>query len=351
MLTSAVVVIAILLLAVIGLLLWLLISNFQSRRDAAGSTAVISMLQQQLELFRNAQESIRETLASSLQNGQQNISQTLQQHHQTLSQLNRQIGELHGHSSQLVNLQSDVRRLHDVLNSPKLRGQLGEWSLENLLAGVLPKDTYALQHHFKDGKIVDALIQMPEFAVPIDAKFPLSSFEAILKRADDGELPRLQRQFQKDVTAHIDKIAQSYIRPAEGTLDFAMMYIPAENVYYETIIKHDSGTESLVDYALSKKVIPVSPNVLYAYLMTIAMGLHGLQIEKQAAQIRQNLKRLESSFNTFTADFKTLGTHIRNTVNKYDEADTKLTRFDSQLGQITVEENSKQLQNINNNLQ
>lgn len=339
MLTAMVVIMVVLLLVVIGLLLWLLSNLFQSRRDAAADTASISMLQQQLELFRNAQE-------SSLQNSQQNISQTLQQHHQTLSQLNRQIGELHGHSSQLVNLNSDVRRLHDILNSPKLRGQLGEWSLENLLAGVLPKDTYTLQHRFKDGKIVDALVQMPDFSVPIDAKFPLPSFEAILKCNGDGELPRLQRQFQKDVTTHIDKIAENYIRPAEGTLDFAMMYIPAENVYYETIIKNDAGTQNIIDYALSKKVIPVSPNVLYAYLMTIAMGLHGLQIEKQAEQIRTNLKRLEGSFNAFSADFKTLGSHIRRTADKYDEADKRLTRFDSQLTQITVEENNEQIPNL-----
>jgi DNA recombination protein RmuC len=339
MLTGMVVIIIVLLLAVAGLLLWLLGSHFQSRREAAGNNASISMLQQQLELFRNSQE-------SSLTTSQQNISQTLQQHHQTLSQLNRQIGELHGHSSQLVNLNSDVRRLHDILNSPKLRGQLGEWSLENLLASVLPKDTYKLQHHFKDGKIVDALVCMPEFSVPIDAKFPLPGFEAILKRDGDGELPRLQRQFQKDVTNHIDKIAESYIRPAEGTLDFALMYIPAENVYYETIIKNDGGSQDIIEYALTKKVIPVSPNVLYAYLMTIAMGLHGLQIEKQAAQIRQNLKRLESGFAAFTADFKTLGGHIRKSADKFDEADKRLTRFDSQLTQITVEESNEQIPNI-----
>jgi DNA recombination protein RmuC len=343
---SVVIITVVLLLVVIGLLLWLLNSHFQSRRDAAAGSASITMLQQQLELFRNAQDAIRQTLENSLQNGQQNISQTLQQHHETLSKLHRQIGELHGHSSQLVNLNSDVRRLHDILNSPKLRGQLGEWSLENLLASILPKDSYKLQHHFNDRKIVDALICMPEFSVPIDAKFPLPGFEALLNRDGDGELPRLQRQFQKDVIAHIDKIAENYIRPAEGTLDFALMYIPAENVYYETIIKHDAGAQSITDYALSKKVIPVSPNVLYAYLMTVAMGLHGLQIEKQAAQIRQNLKHLESSFNAFTAEFKTLGGHIRKSADKYDEADKRLTRFDSQLSQITVDQSSEQMQDF-----
>ena len=257
--TAAVVMIVILLLAVIGLLLWLLNAHSQSRRDTAGSTAAISMLQQQLELFRGSQESTRQTLESSLSSGQQNISQTLQQQQQTLSQLHRQIGELQTQSNQVVSLNTDIRRLNDILSSPKLRGQLGEWSLENLLASVLPKDTYTLQHHFKDGKIVDALIQLPQFSVPIDAKFPLPGFEAILKCSSENDLPRLQRQFQKDVTTHIDKIAAQYIRPAEGTLDFALMYIPAENVYYETIIKNDGGGESIADYALTKKVVPVSP--------------------------------------------------------------------------------------------
>jgi DNA recombination protein RmuC len=333
------VLILVLLLVLGGGVLWLISCVFEGRKEIAGQVNAMNLLQQQLEGLRGMQEIVRQSMDKSLQNGQENISKSLEQHHKTLNEVYKQIGDLQGTSRQLINLNTDVRRLHDVLNSPKLRGQMGEWSLEKLLCDLLPKESFCLQHQFNDGKRVDALIMLNNFSVSVDAKFPLPSFEAMLNcQSTDGELTRLQKQFRKDVMTHVDKIAQSYIKPAEGTLDFALMYIPAENVYYETIIKYEPGETSLVDYALNKKVIPVSPNVLYAYIMTVVMGLHGLQIEKQAAQIRENLKRLDSSFATFASDFKTLGNHIRNTSNKYDEADKKLGRFENQLNQIKTEE-------------
>ncbi len=214
---------------------------------------------------------------------------------------------------------------------------MGEWSLENLLSQILPKDSYELQYTFKDGKVVDALIKMADYCVPIDAKFPLPSFEAMLKAEADEEKMRLRKQFLKDVTIHIDKIASDYIRPAEGTLDFALLFIPAENVYYETIVKYAGETQDILQYSLDKKVIPVSPNLLWAYLMTVVMGLHGLQIEKQAAEIRQNLKKLNASFVGFLSNWDILGTHIRNTYTKYDEGQKKLDRFGLQLDQIQGE--------------
>jgi DNA recombination protein RmuC len=211
---------------------------------------------------------------------------------------------------------------------------MGEWSLENLLSTILPKGTYELQYTFKDGRIVDALVRLEDYSVPIDAKFPLPSFEKIVQVESEVERTRLRRQLVNDVIRHIDKIASDYIRPAEGTLDFAMMYIPAENVYYETIVKYAGETKDILQYALDKKVIPVSPNLLYAYLMTVAMGLHGLQIEKQAAEIRQNLKKLNSSFGDFGATWEILGRHLRNAHGQYDEGQKKLDRFGLQLTQI-----------------
>jgi len=178
---------------------------------------------------------------------------------------------------------------------------------------------------------------MEDYSVPIDAKFPLPSFEKILKAETDDEKAKLRKQFINDVTKHIDKIASDYIRPAEGTLDFALMYIPAENVYYETIVKYVGETKDVLQYALDKKVIPVSPNLLYVYLMTVAMGLHGLQIEKQAAEIRQNLKKLNASFADFGGNWEVLGRHLRNAYGQYEEGQKKLDRFGLQLNQIQGE--------------
>ncbi len=239
----------------------------------------------------------------------------------------------------MLHLGSEVRRLQNILSSPKLRGQMGEWSLKNLLENILPKDSFELQYAFKDGKVVDALVKMVDYCVSIDAKFPLPAFEALAKAESDDEKAKLRRQFHRDVLAHIDKIASAYIRPAEWTLDFAIMYIPAENIYYETIVKYEGDTKDVLADALAKKVIPVSPNLLYAYLMTVVMGLHGLQIEKQAAEIRQNLKKLNADFADFISNWDTLGSHVRNTSNKYDEAAKKLDRFGLQLDRIQGESN------------
>jgi DNA recombination protein RmuC len=317
-----------------ALLVWLIVTSSAHRREIAGQSNAIGLLQQQLESIRTAQDSLRSTLETSLQKGQENITQNLNTSQQTLGKLHTQIGELQGTNKQMLQLGTDVRRLQNILTSPKLRGQLGEWSLENLLATILPQNSYELQHQFKDGKIVDALVQMPDYSVPIDAKFPLPSFEAMLKTENEGEKTKLRRQFRKDVANHIDKIASSYIRPAEGTLDFALMYIPAENVYYETIVKYDGDTQDILQCALDKKVIPVSPNLLYAYLMTIVMGLHGLQIEKQAAEIHRNLKTLNASFADFGVNWEVLGKHLRNAQSQYEEGGAKFNKFGTQLTQI-----------------
>jgi DNA recombination protein RmuC len=331
----------VLILVVLALLIWLIGSTFAGRKEIAGQAAGISLLQQQLEALKTSQDGTREALQSSLQAGQNTLTQSLQSSQKVLSELHGQIGNLQGTNKQMLQVGNEVRRLQDILSSPKLRGQMGEWSLENLLRQILPKDSYQLQYTFKDGKMVDALIQLAEYSVPVDAKFPLPGFEKVVKAETDEEKSKLRKQFLKDVTIHIDKIASDYIRPAEGTLDFALCYIPAENVYYETVVKYAGETHDILQYSLDKKVIPVSPNLLYVYLMTVVMGLHGLQIEKQAAEIRQNLKKLNASFGDFGTHWEVLGKHLRNAYGQYDEGQKKLDRFGLQLDQIQGETEEK----------
>jgi DNA recombination protein RmuC len=324
-------------LAVLGLLVWLIISNSANAEKMAGQQASIGLLQQQLEALKSSQDDTKDKLQKSLLDGQTNIGKNMQAGQEVLDRLNKQIGELQGTNKQMMQVGKEVRRLQDILSSPKLRGQMGERSLENLLANILPKDRYKLQYTFKDGKTVDALIELADFSVPVDAKFPLPGFEKVVKAEEEAEKIKLRRQFLKDVNNHIDKIASDYVRPAEGTLDFALMYIPAENVYYETIVKYIGENQDILQYCFDNKVIPVSPNLLYAYLMTVAMGLHGLQIEKQAAEIRQNLKKLNSSFADYTGTWDILGKHLRNAYSQYDEGQKKLDRFGLNLNNIQQE--------------
>ncbi|MDH4239281.1 MAG: DNA recombination protein RmuC [Phycisphaerae bacterium] len=341
MLTVLIAISIVLLVAVVGLLAWLISANFAGRKEIAGQAAGIGLLQQQLEALKAAQDGTREALQSSLQAGQNTLTQSLQSSQKVLGELHGQIGNLQGTNKQMLQVGTEVRRLQDILSSPKLRGQMGEWSLENLLRQILPKDSYQLQYTFKDGKMVDALIKLAEYSVPVDAKFPLPGFEKVVKAETEQEKSKLRKQFLKDVTIHIDKIASNYIRPAEGTLDFALCYIPAENVYYETVVKYAGETQDILQYSLDKKVIPVSPNLLYVYLMTVVMGLHGLQIEKQAAEIRQNLKKLNASFADFGTHWEVLGKHLRNAYGQYEDGQKKLDRFGLQLDQIQGEDDNR----------
>jgi DNA recombination protein RmuC len=332
--TILLVIVAVLLV----LLLILLFSTSSVSRDKlTQQQSAIAALQQQLESVRKSADSTRDTLQDSLQKGQDSVAKNLQSSVETLNRLHSQIGQIITASAQMQKVGDEVKRLQEILASPKLRGGLGEWSLDNLLSQILPQASYQLQYGFKDGQKVDALVKLADYAVPIDAKFPLSNFELLLKADTDDSRVKLRRQFHGDVIKHIDDIAEKYIRPAEGTVDFALMYIPAENVYYETIVEYPDEAKNILQYALDKKVIPVSPNLLYAYLMTVAMGLHGLQIEKQAAEIRQNLKTLTGSLTDFTATWDVLGKHLRNAYSQYDDGQKKLDRFGMRLDHIQTE--------------
>ncbi len=313
-----IVVLIIAVLAVIGVLLWIAIRS-------------------QLEDIKKSQDNLSASLQQSLISGQDKVNENLKFQVQTLKEVNTELGKLQETGKRIIDLSSDLKNLQQILASPKLRGGFGEWQLEKILSALLPADSFILQYPFRDGKKVDALVKMPQYSVPIDAKFPLSNFERFQQAQSDTDKQRLRRDFLKDVQKHIDKIAESYIKPDEGTLDFAIMYIPAENVYYEAMVKTAEDTTSIQDYAMERKVFPVSPNLLYVYLMTIVMGLHGLQIEKQAAEIRQNLKTLNKSFADFIELWDTLGGHLRHSYEKHDEGQKKLDKFVMQLGQIQNE--------------
>lgn len=332
----------ILLVAGVGVLGAIILAAINAaRRESSQSAAAVSVLQQQVEAVRQRQELLGQSVEKSLRSGQENITSFLTSSQQTFGELKEQIGKLKGDSERLLQISADLRTLQNILKAPKLRGQVGEFSLASLLQKILPSNSFVLQHTFSNGRIVDALVRLPDFSVSIDAKFPLPAFEKMIAAQDETEKAKLRRQFQDDVAKHIDKIAASYILPAEGTLDFALMYIPAENVYYETIIKYDSDRLDLLCYALDRKVIPVSPNLLYAYLMTIVMGLHGMQIEKQAAAIRANLQKLAADFEAFGQTWETLGRHLRNAQNQYDDGQKKLNRFHLQLEQMRQTESAE----------
>jgi len=295
------------------------------------------MSEQLAQAVQNLTTNMNDRLGQSQQLTQQmqkSMAERLDSAGKTMADLRGQLGQLDQATQNVVQVGSEVKKLQDILQRPTLRGGLGEWSLENLLREVLPKQHYTMQHPFKNGTVVDALVHLARGHVAIDAKFPLANFQLMMEAPDDTTRNKLRRSFLKDVCQRIDEIAQKYIRPEEGTLDFALMYIPAENVYYETIINSDHKDPNVGKYGREQRVVPVSPNTLYGYLMVVAAGLRGMQIEKNAHLIRRQLSQITGNLELFINEFALLGKHLHNARSKYDEAGRKLDHFQTRLQQI-----------------
>jgi len=240
------------------------------------------------------------------------------------------LGALTQKTKDIEEVGKDISGLQELLRAPKFRGGFGELLLERLLADILPHDNYSIQYRFQNGETVDAVIRIGGNLIPIDSKFPLEDFERIVTAESEEEQATLRRQFTRTIKKHIDDVAK-YILPDENTFDFALMYIPAENVYYETILRGHAEESEIFSYSLQKRVIPVSPNSFYAYLQVIVRGLKGLHIERAAREILGHLGRLQGDLQDFQEDYATLGGHIRHAAGKYDEASAKLTRLDEKL--------------------
>jgi DNA recombination protein RmuC len=250
---------------------------------------------------------------------------------QTASQIVERLGKLDGTAAQMLARANDLVRLEQALRPPKARGGLGELLLANLLRDALPAEAYSLQHGFRSGERVDAVIKVDRF-LPVDAKFPLDNFERVVEAAEDAERELAEKAFGRDVKTHVDAIASKYIRPAEGTYDFAFMYLPSESVYYELVC---GKTGALFQYALEKRVFPVSPATFHAYLGVIVLGLKGLQIEHHAQEVMAYCAQLGKDFERFRTDFEVVGKHLGNAQTKYGEADRKLERLEAGLERAT----------------
>lgn len=264
-----------------------------------------------------------------------------------IQDVQNKLGELSKATQEIKELGQSVSSLEEMLKAPKLRGGLGELLLENLLKQVLPSNAYDMQYTFRNGQTVDAIINTPGGKIPIDSKFPLENFKKMIEAKSESERKTSARLFRTDVKKHINDISEKYILPDEGTFDFALMYIPAENIYYEIVIKDETNDDEggIYSYASKHRVIPVSPNSFYAHLKIIALGLKGLQIEKSAKEIFQNLESLNLELKKFENIFETLGSHINNAKNNYDKADKQLTSMTEKFKAIqSIPENKEQNQ-------
>jgi len=312
-------------------------SKIDEIKSARSENQALTLMQQQIgQLTQNINQQLQ-NMSTQFQKTTGNIGSTL-------GDVKKDLGKMEEVTREVLEKAKDISNLENLLRAPKFRGGFGELFLGDLLAQILPPAHYKLQYKFKSGEKVDAIVKIGNNLVPIDSKFPLENFKKYLAEEDSKEKEDLRKKFVSDVKKHIDDISEKYILPDEGTFDFALMYIPAENIYYETILKEDSlGEErSIFSYAIQKRVLPVSPNSFFAYLQVIVLGLKGLQIEKSAQYIFQSLARLQGDLSRFKNDFQILGTHLVNAKSKFDDAEKRLERFSGKL-ELASEEKPEQL--------
>jgi DNA recombination protein RmuC len=306
---------------------------------AADAGAALQLLQQQILGLQSAlQEQVgglTRTLNEQLQQGQKTIGERLEGATRVVAQVHGQLGALAKTAENMQEMGRSLGELQNILRAPKLRGLMGETMLGELLRQVLPDSAYTLQHGFRSGARADAVIRLGEGLVPIDAKFPLEAFNRMIK-AEGEEARRLaRREFIASVRARIDEIADKYILPDEGTYDFALMYIPAENIFYEVIVREQGAADfDLCAYALERRVVPVSPNSFYAYLMAIAHGLKGMRIEKEARAVFDRVRDLQQKFGQFLETFGLVGKQIGHAQNNFEQARRQAERLQDGIGTL-----------------
>jgi len=251
----------------------------------------------------------------------------LQKHMQstqsTLAQVTEKMGMVQQASKRMGELGKDIEDLQRLLRAPKTRGELGELGLRTILDNILPSEFVDYQHTFKDGKKVDAIIKLGKGLLPIDAKFPVEDFRRYAE-APEEERASARRAFKSNVKKKIDSIASLYIRPGEGTLPLALMYLPAESLYYEAFVSLEKDEIDLWNHAFSKSVLPLSPATLVAYLKTVAMGLKAVVVERESGKVLELLGTLERDVATLGESHRVLGRHVDNAYKSFQKSSEDL---------------------------
>lgn len=283
-------------------------------------------------------KNIRTEMQGSLQKNLEFLQHQTGQSSRLIQEVTGKLTELHETNKQVVGFASQMQSLENILKNPKQRGILGEYFLETLLGNILPPNSYKMQYIFKDGEIVDAAIFIKDKIVPVDAKFSLEKYNMIMEEKDAARREELGKEFKRDIKNRIDETAK-YIRPDEGTTDFAFMFIPAEGVFYDLLIYKvgaaSINAEDLLKYAFDKRVMIVSPTSFFAYLQTVIHGLKALKIEESVKDILTRVDKLGKHLLQYDEYMKKLGGHLGTTVNAYNTAYAELGKIDKDVAKLS----------------
>ena len=269
------------------------------------------------------------------------LMQNIDMFNKRLDKAAQVIGDVQKSIGEFSEIGRSMQQLQEFLQSPKLRGNIGEEVLKELLAQSLPADTYSLQYSFKNGEKVDAVIKTSHGLIPIDSKFPISNFKKMIEEKNEETRRQIKKEFANDVKKHIKSISGKYILVSEGTIDYALMYIPSESVYYEIINDGD-----LYDFAAKMSIVPVSPMSFYAYLKVILISFEGQRIQKQAKEILSLLQSMQKDYEKADEAMSILQKHISNAYNQTSQVSKNLMTLGQKIhstSTLSLPKNNKEM--------
>lgn len=296
-------------------------------------------------ILQDQLERLRSTVENKLERSTTDLHQTLHRQNteanRLISDITRELTEVKEGNKQVFSMTEQLQNLEKVLTHQKQRGNLGEAALEQILSNMLAPGQYEMQYYFKNGEVVDAIIHTKEGIIPVDAKYSLDNYQRLMNATDEEDMAYYQTEFKKDIQKRIDETSK-YIRPEEGTLPFAFMFIPAEGIYYDLLVNQVSrgavNTQNLIEYAYNKrKVIIVSPTTFYAYLQSVLYGFKAFKIEESAKHIEKRVEELGKHLEAFDEYMKKLGVTLGTSVNHYNTAYKELKKVDKDVLRITGE--------------
>src|SRR5260221_936293 len=266
--------------------------------------------------MRKKTTSVDPMLLEWMKSNSSNVTKVLQENSMQLNarldKAAQVIGDVNKEIGKMSEIGRNMQELQDFLKSPKLRGNIGEQVLKDLITQIFPKNSFHLQYAFKSVEKVDASIQTDAGILPIDSKFPMENFQKMSKAKEKSEQDMYRKEFGRDVKKHIETIAKKYILPGEGTMDFALMYVPSEAVIYEIV-----NMDDIVEYARQERIYVVSPSTLYAHLQTILLSFEGKKIESRSKEVFKLLRALQIDYGKVNDSLEVLGKHVTNASNQF----------------------------------
>ncbi len=322
------IILVIILIAGFAFLGWLVKKELGKLSEKKEDTTMVEWLKSMQTTIEHTNKTLNEAMRGSTSDVAKLLQSNSKQLNERLDTAARVIGDLKQNLGEMSEVGKGIRSLQEFLQSPKLRGNIGEQVLKDMIGETFPKNSFHLQYAFHSGVKVDAVLKTDAGLLCIDSKFPMENFSLMHNGETELQRNQAKRDFIADVKKHVGDISKKYILPEEGTMDFALMYIPSESVYYEIANMND-----LMDYARKLRVYPVSPNTLYAHLQVLLLSFQGKDLEQKSKQVFQLLRAIQKDYGKVEENLGVLGRHVNNAYNSMSTVSSSFNLLGQKLSQ------------------